>query len=210
MAWTDDEKMRILEAAAVYQISRSVVNRLLSGRVTKAENQLLKVILGHAARGVARVPGTAAGLAVRGAGAARFLAMRHPAVTGAAILYAGYHERERIADLLNQGYEFVSEGGAVGPPTTIERFRPGPAMVYTDPVKIKRAISKANKAVKEGMKMLKRGTKRRTGSRPGTLPKDAFKTVVKAAGLANPLTRSKIGKGKSKINKLARQLKKWW
>jgi len=76
--------------------------------------------------------------------------------------------------------------------------------------KIKRKVSKANKAVKQGMAWLKSGTKAATGALPGKLPTGAFKTVVRAAGMANPKTQSKPGKGKSIMNKLARRLKKWW
>ena len=75
---------------------------------------------------------------------------------------------------------------------------------------VKRKVSKANKAVKQGMKFLKSGTKAQTGSAPGTLPSGAFKTATKAAGLANPNTASIIGKGKSAIKKLARKLRSWW
>ena len=74
----------------------------------------------------------------------------------------------------------------------------------------KRKVSKANKAVKEGMKWLKKGSKKLTGAAPGTMPARGFITATKAAGLANPKTKSKPGKGKSTINKLARRLKKWW
>ena len=77
-------------------------------------------------------------------------------------------------------------------------------------VDVKRKVSKANKAVKQGMKWLKEGTKAATGAMPGTLPANAFRTTVKAAGMANPKTKSKPGKGKSIMNKLARRLKKWW
>jgi hypothetical protein len=78
------------------------------------------------------------------------------------------------------------------------------------PKVFKRKISKANKAVKEGMKILKGGTKALTGSVPGVLPPRAFRTATVAAGMANPGTPSKIGKGKSKAKNLARKLKKWW
>ena len=61
-----------------------------------------------------------------------------------------------------------------------------------------------------GMTWLKAGTKAATGAKPGKHPKGAWVTAVRAAGLANPKTASKIGKGKSTINKLARRLKKWW
>jgi len=78
------------------------------------------------------------------------------------------------------------------------------------PKVFKRKVSRANKAVKQGMKWLKEGTKGTTGAMPGTLPKGAFLTSVKASSMANPKTPSKIGKGKSVKNKLARKLKKWW
>jgi len=74
----------------------------------------------------------------------------------------------------------------------------------------KRKVSRANKAVKQAMTWLKAGTKAATGAMPGTLPRGAFRTSVKAAGLANPNSKSKPGKGKSLINKIARRLKKWW
>jgi len=74
----------------------------------------------------------------------------------------------------------------------------------------KRKVSKANRAVKQAMGWLKAGTKAATGAMPGTLPRGAFRTAVKAAGMANPNTKSKPGKGKSLINKIARRLKKWW
>ena len=76
--------------------------------------------------------------------------------------------------------------------------------------KEKRKLSKANKAVKHAMDLLRGGTKASTGADKGKLPKGAFKTAVKAAGLANPGTKSVIGKGKSKVKALARKLKKWW
>ena len=75
---------------------------------------------------------------------------------------------------------------------------------------VKRKVSRANKAVKHAMAILKSGTKAQTGSAPGTLPAGAFRTATKAAGLANPKTKSVIGKGKSKLKALARKLKKWW
>lgn len=74
----------------------------------------------------------------------------------------------------------------------------------------KRKVSKANKAVKYGMKLLKSGSKASTGADKGKLPKGSFKTATVAAGLANPGTKSIIGKGKSKVKALARKIKKWW
>ena len=161
-------------------------------------------------RGLARAPGTALGVAARGAGFARFVAMRHPLIAAGAVIAVGYHEREKIADLLAQGYEMIPEGVAVGDPGAFPTVRPGPLAVYVPPAKIKRAVSKANKAVKQGMTWLKAGTRATSGALPGKLPTGAFKIAVKAAGMANPKTKSRIGKGKSIMNKLARRLKKWW
>ena len=112
---------------------------------------------------------------------------------------------------MGRGYVIASDPSFGQPgPVGRERFRPGPAMVTIPPEVTKRAVSKANKAVKQGMTWLKAGTKVASGAIPGKLPKGAFKTAVKAAGLANPKTKSKPGKGKTIMNKLARRLKKWW
>ena len=74
---------------------------------------------------------------------------------------------------------------------------------------VKRKVSKANKAVKYAMGLLKAGTKASTGADKGKLPKGAFKIATVAAGLANPGTPSRI-KGKGRIKNLARKLKRWW
>jgi len=80
----------------------------------------------------------------------------------------------------------------------------------TKVARTKRKVSKANKAVKYGMKLLKSGSKASTGADKGKVPQGAFITATKAAGLANPETKSIIGKGKSKVKALARKIKKWW
>ena len=77
-------------------------------------------------------------------------------------------------------------------------------------LKKKRTVSKANKAVKHAMGLLKAGSKRSTGADKGKLAKGSFKVATVAAGLANPLTPSNIGKGKGKVKSLARKLRKWW
>lgn len=118
---------------------------------------------------------------------------KNPWGVAALLAYEGYINRDEIADVA----ESLAAGQGFGVP--------GP----TAAVK-KRTISKANKAVKYGMSVLKAGTKASTGADKGKLPKGAFLTSVKAAGLANPKTKSVIGKGKSKIKALARKIKKWW
>jgi hypothetical protein len=133
------------------------------------------------------------------------LAGAHPYVLAATLAAEGYIHREEIANVARK----VGEAFEGTEPAGVR-----PAIVGREAIpavrKIKRKVSKANKAVKHAMAILKSGTKAQTGSAPGTLPAGAFKTSTKAAGLANPKTKSVIGKGKSKVKALARKLKKWW
>jgi len=164
-------------------------------------------------------------LTVKGiAAGARYAAPAAPAVgrglLGAARLYPG----TAIAAGLGTGALAAHQLGYLDPVyETIERERQMAAASYalaaptiipelkeTYIAPIKRKVSKANKAVKQAMTWLKAGTKAATGARPGILPAAAFRTSVMAAGMANPKTKSKPGKGKSIMNKLARRLKKWW
>ena len=210
MALTAEEKVRLAEVYAAGLITRSLMNRLLSGKVTRAENQMLKAMLRVAARGAARAPGTVAAVGVGAARLAGKVAMRHPVLATAGLIYVAHQNRDEIQQLLQQGYEIIPEGFGTTDPGEFAPIRPGPLAVFADPVKVKRAVSKANRAVKEGMKILKAGTKAQTGSKPGTLPRGAFKMATKAAGLANPKTKSKIGKAKTKLNKLAMKIRRWW
>jgi len=205
---TESQKVTLTELAAAGYITHEVANFFTKGRLTTVEvNAFLRVmkkavpaVARAVGRGIARAPGTI-----------RYVAMQHPYLATGAAIYVAYENREEIQDLLSRGYVITTDP-AFGQPTPIgrEAFRPGPAMVTVPPAVTKRAVSTANKAVKQGMKWLKAGTKAATGAKPGKLPRGAFKTVVKAAGMANPKTKSKPGKGKSIMNKLARRLKKWW
>lgn len=210
MAWTAEEKLQIAEGLVAYQLSRSVINRLLSGRITKAENKLLVAMVRAAGRGLARAPGTVAAIGVGGARLAGKVAMRHPALATVGVLYIAYQNQDEIRQLLQQGYELIPESVAIGDPGDFGQIRPGPMAVFADPRKVIRAVSKANRAVQQGMKLLKSGSKAATGASPGKLPAQAFRTAVKAAGLANPKTKSTIGKAKTKLNKLAKKLRAWW
>jgi len=159
---------------------------------------------------------------VRGAtiGAAGVVA-RNPWATAAALLIAGYIKREELAEVgasiaddprTQAAYEQILESGR-GVQQTLQPFAELPGLPGTrgvSRVTVKRKVSKANRAVKQGMTWLKAGGKALTGAVAGTLPAAAFRTAVKAAGMANPKTQSKPGKGKSIMNKLARRLKKWW
>jgi len=150
-------------------------------------------------RGVRGAGRTAGRLAVTGGRMAMLAARAHPVGTAATLAYLGYIHRDDIRDVAE------ALGEIDIPSVNIPGVR-GSAVSATK----KRAISKANKAVKFAMDSLKAGTKATTGADKGKLPKGAFKMAVKAAGLANPNSQSSIGKGTSKLKALARKIKKWW
>jgi len=228
MALSAEEKVIVAQYVTAGLIVREVADRLLSGRVTKTENSLFKSLV--------RVVGRAAGRAALGAAStAGMVARRHPVITAGTLAYIAHtqgvtletaraiaeQELETwrmqpqffLQEQLTEGiratpYEDIVAGGRA----VRETLRPLAELAGLPGVrpKFKRKVSKANRAVKQGMTWLKSGTKAATGAAAGTLPGRAFRTAVKAAGLANPKTKSKPGKGKSMINKLARRLKKWW
>jgi len=101
----------------------------------------------------------------------------------AAILLAslGYIYREEINIVAQE----LTQAAAGDP----EAF---PVAAVTKTVKVKRKLSKANKAMKQAMKATKNN----------------FKQATKIASKANPNTKSKIGKGTSKLKKLARKIRK--
>jgi len=117
---------------------------------------------------------------------------KNPWGVAAVLAYEGYIHRDEIADLAN------ALGGEVG------------EVLAEIPKTKKRALSKANRAVKYAMGVLKAGPKASTGADKGKLAKGSFKLATVAAGLANPNTKSIIGKGKSKLKSLARKIRAWW
>jgi len=155
--------------------------------------------------------GTASGRQLIGAAARRAA----PAVTPMAVSrFVGKHPAATVMAL---GYTAHRLG--LGPIETAELIAEELAQPALETLPIitpaavrreKRKLSKANKAVKHAMGLLRGGTKATTGADKGKLPKGAFKIAVKAAGLANPGTKSVIKKGKSVTKALARKLKKWW
>jgi len=148
------------------------------------------------ARGAAR---RAPGVAVRGAVTAGrvgvTIAKRHPIGAAATLAYLGYIHRDDIADVAETIGQSIEEAVPV---------------IQESGKATRRKVSKANKAVKHAMGLLKAGPKRSTGAGIGILPKGAFKMATKAAGLANPKTKSKIGKGKGRLKALARKIRGWW
>jgi len=213
MALTQDEKILVAEYVGAGILVREIADRLLSGRVTKAEMSMFRSLVRFAGR-----------QAVRGAGTLAMVARKHPAATLVAagliarqqgvsmdtaitiaqdeIEMMQYHQR-RVSPLLAPVQ--IASGIERMAPSIDPKLAIGP---YS--IDVKRKVTRANRAVKQGMKWLREGTKAATGAMPGTLPANAFRTTVKAAGMANPKTKSKPGKGKSIMNKLARRLKKWW
>jgi len=196
------------------------------GRLNTFEIKTMMKVLKHVIPITGRiVVAEAAGLgrlAVRGAPRAVVgLARTNPYTLAALLLYAGYIKREEIAEVgaaiaddprTQAAYEDLLAGGQAVQQT----LRPVAELIaspgYTPGIRpiSKRRISRANKAVQKAMTWLKTGGKGVTGTVAGKLPTGAFRIAVKAAGMANPNTKSKPGKGKSIINKIARRLKKWW
>ena len=143
--------------------------------------------------------------------AAYGLARAHPVPAAIATGYAA-HELglfDPAYEALERERQMAAESYAITAPTIIPELKRTYGSEGAKALK-KRAVSKANRAVKRGMALLKSGTKAQTGSQSGNLPKGAFKIATKAAGLANPKTKSKVGKGKSKVNILAKKLRGWW
>ena len=142
-----------------------------------------------------------AGLSVGGTalGVSR-LVMTNPYVLGATAIYVGYQERERIKQLLDQGYEIVRE--EVAPPVSQflqeQVFTPEAAQrardvgtiqqpAFMDPLRErfiaavrKRGPSRFNRAVSAGMKAIKKST---SYGKKGTIKpaKKAFALVTKLA-----------------------------
>lgn len=113
------------------------------------------------------------------------LARRHPAIATAVVLaelgYIFEDDIRAVARDLRQSMPDPASGQG-GDPTFGEAPIP----------KVKRKLSKANKAMKQAMKATKNN----------------FKQATKIASKANPATKSKIGKGATKAKKLARKIRK--
>jgi len=141
-----------------------------------------KVLLGVGSR---LIYGPVRSIGGTGVGMTR-LAFRNPYIAGATILYVGYHERERIKQLLDQGYEIIEERlPTPSLPSPISEFIDAPPRIPTgfDPMTMlrrKRKPSAFNKAVSAGMKAIKKST---SYGKKGTIKpaKKAFALVTKLA-----------------------------
>jgi hypothetical protein len=142
---------------------------------------------------IALATGTAVATTKRGRGVARLagraglaIAKRHPYVATAVVLAElGYIYQDEIEDVARTLAERVprpASGSPSGPTFSGEPVVP----------KLKRKLSKANKAMKQAMKATKNN----------------FKQATKIASKANPATKSRIGRGTSVAKKLARKIRK--
>ena len=178
-------------------LSDFIVGGKLTATAKRGVIAVLKKVVPIAARG-------AVGVAPRALGTVGMVAMRHPFAATAAVIYVGYHERERIKQLLDQGYDIIEErlptpsppspgplpgveeviyGGMAARP--VSEFIGAPPRIPKgfDPmtfVRRKRKPSKFNKAVSAGMKVVKRA--KRYGGKGKIKPaKSVFAMVTKLA-----------------------------
>jgi len=170
-------------------------------RLEALEN--LALFGGGVAAGTASGRQLAALAARRAPGAAVAIARKHPIGTAAFIAYVAHKEGVSLATAAEVIEEQLEAQRVIAPLLA-------PVQIASAIRHPKRKISKANKAVKYGMSLLKSGSKASTGADKGKLPAKAFALATKAAGLANKNTKSKIGKGKSKLKSLARKIRAWW
>jgi len=167
---------------------------LVGGKITavtrKAVVGALKRIL--PAVGRAAVPAVAS-VARAGFGASRLL-MFNPYIAGGTAIYVGITERERIKQMLEQGYEFMSQEGVPSAAEYFEERLPsrrrepdfsggrsfGVLPTQTVPGVRKKRSSKFNQAVSAGMKVVKGST---SYGKKGTIKpaKKAFTVVTKLA-----------------------------
>jgi len=208
------EAVAILTGGRLAQVGAGVIQK------TRAETRAFRAL----SRGA---QARAAGAAAVGAGrfGLRQAVTKNPWGIAALLVYEGYINRDELVDLAMSLGGTMEEAAQFQPPIVSPRAetlydslfeslgiedRPTKlGGIFTKTTKA-RKVSKSNKAVKQAMSWLKGGTKASSGAKPGILPKGAFKIAVKAASAANPNTPSRIGKGKTMTNKLARRLKKWW
>jgi hypothetical protein len=194
---------------------------LTGGRLNKLTKKAAVAAYRHVVKPVVTrgVLPAVASVARSGFAASRIL-MANPYILGGTAIYVGYHERDRIKQLLEQGYEIVKEDvvPAVQPVVedVLERTAPGreelidsmmtprPITGKLFPARAKRKPSSFNKAVAAGIKQVKAST---SYGKKGVIssPRKAFSAVTKVI--------SKVKKGKKAptkgiLGKVARAARK--
>jgi hypothetical protein len=173
----------------------AAIDFLTEGKFTGAVARRVKAAARRAGPTVAR---TTASTAARLGGTAlrvgKTVALRHPVLTGGAVVYYAYKNRDELGELVEQGYEIAQDVGqahmdAFEEISAERRRRPNifgvPGIAgKLNPIEVlgldkpKRRRSKYNKAVSSAMKAVK---KSKFLGKPGKLsnPKRAFATVNK-------------------------------
>jgi len=182
----------------------AAIDFLMEGKYSVPAARAVKA----AARAAGRVLVPAAGRAGVSVGGAAFgasrLLMTNPYILGATVIYVGIKERERIKQLLDQGYEIVRE--EVAPPIqqVMQITEPGReqllAGIGARPIttRLTRRPSKFNKAVSAGMKALKKA--------PTYGGKGKIKPAKKAFALVVKLASAKMKKRKAPKSGIRRRI----
>jgi len=194
---------------AAFLVAHGIVDFVSGGALSRIERnalwKVLKKAVPIAARMAVRTPVTMAG-------SARILAMRHPIAATAAVIYVGYHERERIKQLLDQGYDIIEERlptPSLPPSPSIPGVEdiitgiPRPISEFISPalpgiLKRRRKPSSFNRAVSAGMKAIKKSTS--YGKR------GVIKPATKAFALVTKLAAAKKKKKKAPKSGIRRRI----
>ena len=152
---------------------------LAEGRFTAPLARALKTVIRRGGPTAARFTGATA---LRAAGTAlsvgKTIAMRHPVLTGGAVVYYTYQNRDELGGLVEQGYEVVQDFADIARSKFEEGIRPIDGLGF--PKMPKKRKTKFNKMVSAGMKAVKAST---SYGKKGTVSnaKKAFSVVTKAA-----------------------------
>ena len=93
----------VAAGAAVDFLTGQRISTPIARRINAALRRAAPTVGRSLVSTTARLGGTALGLAARGAGAARFIAMRHPAGAALGLTYVAVKNRDQIMNLLEQG-----------------------------------------------------------------------------------------------------------
>ncbi len=175
-------RKQLEQAVAVLALDKGV-DLVTGGRLNKLTKKVLlataKRLVPLAGRAGVSVAGTALGMGR--------LAMLNPYVLGGTAIYVGYQERERIKQLLDQGYEFVEERlptPSLPSPSVPSPVIPGVSEIImgvgTPGISRRKRPSKFNTAVKQGMAAIRKD--KTYGGKGQIKPsKKAFSVVTKLA-----------------------------
>ena len=146
-----------------------------SAPVARALKTAVRRVAPVAARSTAAFIPRAIGTA---ASVGKTIALRHPVLTGGAIAYYTYQNRDEIGSLVEQGYEIVQPAVSSGLQTLADLDAPIVG------VKTRKKQTKFNKAESKGMKIVTGST---SYGKKGTInnAKKAFSAVTKVASAAS-------------------------